>query len=460
MASMMYRAFSLLGIVAVFVAALGGEGVRTASINSAKQGYWTANATFPVLATDSEVRKVANRGYRTDAETALNSFVENAKDFAVSAPKPIATWEFSQSAILSINTANLVSGYAQTFDYSGGAHPNRYYRALNFGLVGGVAKKLVLKDFIKIGEDLEEFATEIIVPELNRMKRARGIDEIVYAVDEKLLNNFVITPSGITWLFGPYDVGAYVEGEYFVKVSWLKLLRELRPNSIVAPWANVAAKDMLTEFHVSWQDSYKLPPGTWVEFQLVSVAEDGLSSLLQKHKLPISQQNQRFSLKWERSRMNRPGQFRIQISIWVETTKLYQNVEPIPVTSEGFKKLQNIALVPVQRVANELKKFVRLHGAVFYREKIALPSGAYIEFRLYKEGEKYPLSIKTFIAKNPPIEFDVTFDMSNWGKGKSYYLEVAIIADGKTYFKSKDKTIVPIEGWESQKELLVIRIPN
>lgn len=453
----------VLGILCAFAFAFGGDSVRTASISSARKGLWNAKATYPVFTSDSETRRIASQTFKQDAEKTLGEFVRNARGFAASGQKPIAPWELSQSAVVALNSASLVSGYAQTFDYSGGAHPNRYYRAINVAKIGNKVKRIKLSDVIKPGEDLEEFATENIVPELNRMKRARGIDGIVYEVDEKLLDNFVITPAGITWLFGPYDVGAYVEGEYFVKVSWLKLLRELGPNSIVKPWADVAAKEMLTEFHVSWQDSYKLPPGAWVEFQLVSPKSDGTFTLLQRQKLPIAQQNQRFSLKWLRSRMSEGGEFQIQISIWVESTKLYQNGEAIPVTSEGFEQLQNIALVPVHKSSGDdemnWKKFVRLGGELVYREKISLPPSAYSEFRIYKQGESFPVSIKTFSAKNPPIPFDVTFDISKWDVNKTYFLEIAIIADAKTWFVS-EKILVPITGWESAKTVLLTRRPQ
>ncbi len=319
--------------------------VRTESISNSKKGYWNASATYPVFLERTAIKKLASDAFRIDAETNLNEFVRYAKEFADSGQKPIAPWEFSQSSVVSINSATLVSGYSQEFNYSGGAHPNRFFRTINIGNVNGTVKKLVLKDFVKEQEDLEEFGIENIVPELNRLKRAKGIDEIVYSVDEKLLDNFVITPAGITWIFSPYEVGAYVEGEYFVKVPWQKLMHELKPNSVVSNLANAAASSVLTELRIVWLGDSLLPANSIIEFSLL----DKNATVLQVQRFPISEQNQLFKLLWDKSKFVSQSKHLIFTKIFVSGAATYKSIEGLAVTVNGLKKVTNVPLVPFKQ---------------------------------------------------------------------------------------------------------------
>jgi hypothetical protein len=110
-----------------------------------------------------------------------------------------------------------------TFAYTGGAHPNRWYECRTFGLRNGRAARLKLQDFLPAGADPMEVANRLVIPRLKAMKASWFVEGTRTSLEPEEVENFVVTPAGITWIFDPYAAGPYVEGEFFVKVPWSEI---------------------------------------------------------------------------------------------------------------------------------------------------------------------------------------------------------------------------------------------
>jgi heat shock protein HslJ len=142
--------------------------------------------------------------------------IQFTKDFGDEKPDRLMTLEVQM--FIGVAKPGLISVYQQYYTYTGGAHPNTSYTGWTFGLVDGKPQKLKFANIQRTRMDSFAQYTQIVLPVLNDLKKARGVDQ-VFELPRENMDNFVVTPGGITWLFSPYDVGAYAEGPFFAKVS-------------------------------------------------------------------------------------------------------------------------------------------------------------------------------------------------------------------------------------------------
>jgi len=198
-------------------------------LDMSRKGWWHVTATYPSFTANNPIAKAATVGFRADAEKAMKQFI---KDYG-SDPKPEREYEFEIAPVLSIATPQIISGYLQVYANTWGAHPGHDFRAHTYGIIKGKSTRLRMRDILKPGADLADFAEGVVLPELNVLKKERG-GENVDSLDLPLLNNFVVTPGGITIIFPAYSVGCYAEGDYYVKLPWSKLKAHIDPSGPLA----------------------------------------------------------------------------------------------------------------------------------------------------------------------------------------------------------------------------------
>jgi hypothetical protein len=183
-------------------------------MTSSKAGVWKAKAMCPVFDA-SLVGLQSTKEFRSTAK----SFFDEFMSAATSNPQRV-TYELDVKPTIAISRPRIVSGYFTVFSFTGGAHPNTFLRSVTVGLVGGKPKALRAKDILVTGKQAD--LLQLLQAKLHDAKQAKGVGE-GGVVETGHLDNFVVTPGGITWLFEPYAVGAYVEGAYLLKCSWKDL---------------------------------------------------------------------------------------------------------------------------------------------------------------------------------------------------------------------------------------------
>jgi hypothetical protein len=201
--------------------------VRWLTLKSSRPGLYDIRARYPELKGPGPVTALANREFRSEAESEAGSVRQAALGDRKLGAQRFGPYELRLSTHLSVVDDELVTGYLASDSFTGGAHGNAHYLPLNFGIVGGRAVKLRLKDLLRPEVDPVRFYSDATLPGLNQQKRAREASP-VDEVPPQLVDRFVITRAGITWIFAPYDVGAYAEGAYFVKVPWEQMEGSLR----------------------------------------------------------------------------------------------------------------------------------------------------------------------------------------------------------------------------------------
>ncbi len=216
----------LLSLAAVAVAVcVGSADVRVVGIRNDRPGYWTARASFPQLPADSILRRFANLEIAKDSKGQLDEY---AKEQALSGDKPLRETVFELRSQISFEDPHVVSVLQVSMIDGGGAHPNRFLAGRTYGLLKGKFSRLRFRDLLRPGVDPVEVYQRLALPRVNESKFLRNAPSL-----EKLppsgIESFVVTPKGITWVFSPYDLGAYAEGEYHAKVSFQELAKDLDP---------------------------------------------------------------------------------------------------------------------------------------------------------------------------------------------------------------------------------------
>lgn len=156
-------------------------------------------------------------------KAALSRIAGFKKDAEADNEKPERAWEVTWNGKVSAANDGFISVLASCDWYTGGAHPNRDYQGLNFAMKGGKAKRIGLADIMLVRMTPDALASQIVLPKLKAMGASGVVDAEVTSLTRQQADNFVITKSGLTWLFSPYEVASYAEGEFFVKVSWAEL---------------------------------------------------------------------------------------------------------------------------------------------------------------------------------------------------------------------------------------------
>ena len=186
-------------------------------------------------ATDNINQAIAYTLFESDSNdltAACNNFVANSKEEYMEMKadyinsRSDAPW-FNNYYIMS---SEVESGYRGILNYvifnevyTGGAHPNSYYTALNFDTSTG--KEIVLQDIFK--DDYETRLTQELVVELANYFKVEPVTEVVvrgYLINDFYIsNNFILGKEKITFIYNRYDIAPYAVGEIMLDIDYNRL---------------------------------------------------------------------------------------------------------------------------------------------------------------------------------------------------------------------------------------------
>jgi len=218
----------LLGALAVV--ALAGPATKT--LSNTKKGKWQAKGTYPQFGGSGTVSKLADKTIAAAAKSMFAGFLKEANE-ALGQHVPTGPYSYVSTFTVSTQTTTVISAYSATYQYTGGAHGMSTYGVFNFGMVGGRAKQLKLKDLFKAGVNpVPDISTAIIAKTMNN-PAAEWVKSGEYsAVSAQQAEIFVITKTGLLFLFDQYILGPYSSGQFKVLVPYSEL-SGLDPNGPV-----------------------------------------------------------------------------------------------------------------------------------------------------------------------------------------------------------------------------------
>ncbi|MBS1713218.1 MAG: YbaY family lipoprotein [Armatimonadetes bacterium] len=115
---------------------------------------------------------------------------------------------------------------------------------------------------------------------------------------------------------------------------------------------------------------------------------------------------------------------------------------------------------PLGSGAVEQKTTVRVTGYATWIHRETLPLGAEMVVSLLRDRDdalETGFGSTKFFVLTPPANFESTFEVSGIREDDRMYLDVRIVADGKTLFRNRATTRVPLQGWASKREVKLVR---
>jgi hypothetical protein len=202
------------------IAAASGIPFQTKSLRVAKEGWWEAEAKYPVFSAHSPVLDFGKAHLEANAHKLIEGFLKDAPTYLVNGAKPDNPFALDSSFSIAYSSKTLLSLNTSTYEDMGGAHPNTQIDTFNFGLVHGRAKKLTLQDLFKQGVKGGPIMNKILMKALRKKNLSFIEDGSIKSLEAKDLDNFVLTPKGFDYLFSAYEVASYAEGPQTVHVNF------------------------------------------------------------------------------------------------------------------------------------------------------------------------------------------------------------------------------------------------
>ncbi len=136
-------------------------------------------------------------------------------------------WEETMDGTLEYNDRGIVVfGFAR-YDYTGGAHPNSWNR---YVCIDVTAKKVLhLGDILNIDTPRLRSMIEVLVRKHFDIKPGDSLSSRLLVDTIPILDNFIISETGITFHYNSYQIASYVDGESYYRISYNQLGNMLKP---------------------------------------------------------------------------------------------------------------------------------------------------------------------------------------------------------------------------------------
>ena len=127
------------------------------------------------------------------------------------------------------NIPSLWSYAMDVYEYTGGAHGNRYLLIQNYNLMTGDAvneQDLFIDDYY---EQLKTLLLEALIAQTDEAETRKDLRRLGYSVADVVPNeNFYVTDEGITYVYNPYEIAPYAMGCIQISLSWDSIRHLLR----------------------------------------------------------------------------------------------------------------------------------------------------------------------------------------------------------------------------------------
>lgn len=340
-----------VGLLAVgAIVALGQSQSAVSTFRVSQPKLYNGVLRVPANLGPSPVQRFATNAIRTVGRADLANFAEESTPDPKDTYRPNRPLTYDSNFQVGVNRADLVSGMFLIYWDGGGAHPNTLIGTHTFAMKGGKPARVMFADLFTPADGSTGFLKRVILPALNQMKRRKQIDP-VDSIDAPLVEKFVVTPAGVTWTFAPYDVGAYVEGGYDVKLPWSALRADLRPGGVLSqlaggatepPVANV--KDIRVTGDLYYVERIAIPQNPKFVFRVVRTVEGSPEATILTKELPTPSGMGKVDVLIGRIPANTTG-LELRIEVEAGGRVWFRNSSPILITPGETRDLGRYRLV-------------------------------------------------------------------------------------------------------------------
>lgn len=160
-----------------------------------------------------------------------------------------------------------------------------------------------------------------------------------------------------------------------------------------------------------------------------------------------------FDLVFDRSKIQERNRYAVRAEISDGGRLLYVSDVNYPVLTQGNPRTVEITVVSVRGGGGQQpdQGGAVLRGTVTYDQRMALPQNATVTVRLFetadiKAGTVFAEETFSTNGRQVPIPFELNYQRRRLDQQRFYYLEAEILSDGKTLFRTADRTHVLTAG--------------
>ncbi|MDR2603901.1 MAG: DUF4163 domain-containing protein [Desulfovibrio sp.] len=134
-----------------------------------------------------------------------------------------AGWESTTGYTLFQPSARCASVLFETYEFSGGAHPNHLLAARTYDLPTG--RELTINDLFPQKVPGDALAQRIVASVLQQKMTRNAVTGDEKNNVDLSMDRILLTPAGMRVVYAPYEMGSYAEGEYTVDIPKQDLLK-------------------------------------------------------------------------------------------------------------------------------------------------------------------------------------------------------------------------------------------
>ncbi|MDD0823425.1 DUF3298 domain-containing protein [Mannheimia sp. AT1] len=167
-------------------------------------------------------QEFTEKAFRTHRENVYQMMIENVKE------EPVIGYEDSISSQFIGQRNNIATFTMQFYTYGGGAHGLHYTQYINVNL-----DKEVLIDLNELISPQNQEKLKAILWKnyrMNRLGENGKYNGFAKKEDFRLSPEFYFSLSGITFVYPPYELGPYAEGDVEVEAGWFEVNQLLNPD--------------------------------------------------------------------------------------------------------------------------------------------------------------------------------------------------------------------------------------
>lgn len=202
-----------------------------ATTQNNKAGFYTTSLKLPTLSGNA-LAEFATATIKKDEVGGLAEWMK--QNYTKTKPRVENFYQLEPH--VSMTTPNLISLYFIVSTYEGGAHPMYVFDPYTFAMVNGKPVQVHAKDLFQPSVQFVDVVSSLVMSKLAQDPRAEWVkDGTVKALTPGQVDSFVVTPTTLTYLFNPYDMGPYAVGSFQIKVPFSELSSDLNPQGPLAP---------------------------------------------------------------------------------------------------------------------------------------------------------------------------------------------------------------------------------
>lgn len=181
-----------------------------------------------------------NQMKKGNFDSLKNALIEDYKSIKSDFPESGIQYSYMRKVEIETDTLGVFSIAFSGSDYFGGAHPNSFFGFMNYNKLSG--KEYKLSDLLVNNYDNElDKIGEKIFRKDKGLTDNQDLEKAGYWFKDGefvLNNNFVITKTGLKFLFNQYEIASYAQGITQIEIPYSKIKYLVKPNSVLNKFIN------------------------------------------------------------------------------------------------------------------------------------------------------------------------------------------------------------------------------